>query len=323
MPSLSPASLVIESFDDDDTTTSPTAPVLNIGDSVACGTSTVYRVVGTNHLRPYPNPQVAASWNSDWAKNIKQVNCQNYIIGEDMQMNTGSQLTPQEESSCINQAQATMVLLDTNNLCNKPSAEEQNKQKIEAGEVVLSELETRLAMIMKQIGTNTNYMDAANKASAAAQHLTSAADAASGQTSQLLSKYNGDTMTAERVATLSQQDLLHTSVVVDYMQICCIVFAAGIVIMFPFAFGIVRSFFKHPNAFMQFLLILGTVAALVVIILRLWANRNHYRMLYQERVFDYNRIDETKPDCDCTTPSVTVSPVVPIAKAAGDEVCSA
>ena len=231
-------------------------------------------------------------------------------------------LTGTEESTCINQTQATMVLLDTNNLCNKPSDDDKTRQKKEAVELVVSQLEERLSGISNQMNVMSTFMDAANKASAASQHLSSTASSANGQTSQLLSKYNGDTMTAERVATMSQQDLLHTSVVIDYMQICCIVFAAGIVVMFPFAFGIVRRFFKHPNAFMQVLLIIGAVAALVVIILRLWANRNHYHMLYQERVFDYNRLDNKESDCECASPSVVVKPVVPIAKVAGDEQCS-
>lgn len=232
--------------------------------------------------------------------------------------------TSPAEGTCINQAQATMVLLDTNNLCNKPTAEEDHAQTAEAVEVVISNYKNRLGKIMEKIGTYITFADAANKAAAATQHMSDATSASSGQTTMMLSKYNSDAMTAKRVATLSQQDLLRTNVGIDYMQICCITFAVGILVMSPFALPVVRVFFKHPNAFMQALLVIVVVAAMVAIILRLWANRNHYHMLYQERVFRYRSdLDRSDSNCDCTPTASAPTEPIPIAVASDQPVCNA
>jgi hypothetical protein len=55
----------------------------NVGDSVKCSanSSAVLRVMSDNLIRGYPNPDIAASWNSNWGSNIKDINCDLYTTG--------------------------------------------------------------------------------------------------------------------------------------------------------------------------------------------------------------------------------------------------
>jgi hypothetical protein len=56
----------------------------NVGDSVKCSADSggVLRVMSDNLIRGYPNPEIAASWNSNWSANIKDIDCGAYTTGE-------------------------------------------------------------------------------------------------------------------------------------------------------------------------------------------------------------------------------------------------
>jgi hypothetical protein len=57
----------------------------NVGDSVTCAGENdgkVYRTISDNEIRHYPNPEIAASWNSNWSSGIKDINCDLYTMGE-------------------------------------------------------------------------------------------------------------------------------------------------------------------------------------------------------------------------------------------------
>ena len=102
---------------------------------------------------------------------------------------------------------------------------------------------------------------------------------------KILANLSSDSMTAKRVATINQQHAIHARVVTEYVQLCSIFFGIAIVIMFVFSLGPVRTFFKHPFAAMQIVLSVLTAVLVFLILYRVVANRNHYQMLYQERVF--------------------------------------
>jgi hypothetical protein len=59
------------------------------GDSVQCGgTGGVLRVMEDGKtVRGYPNPPIAASWNSNWASDIKDIECGLYTMGSALGMN--------------------------------------------------------------------------------------------------------------------------------------------------------------------------------------------------------------------------------------------
>ena len=102
---------------------------------------------------------------------------------------------------------------------------------------------------------------------------------------RILANLSADAMTAKRVATINQQHFIQARVVTEYVQLCSVFFCVAIVITFVFSLGPVRSFFKHPFAAMQIVLTVLLVVLVFIIVYRVVANRNHYRMLYQERVF--------------------------------------
>lgn len=102
---------------------------------------------------------------------------------------------------------------------------------------------------------------------------------------KVLANLSADTMTAKRVATINQQNSIQARVTTEYLHLCSTFVGVAIVIMCLFTLAPVRSFFKHSFAVMQILLAVLFGILLLVIVIRLIANRNHYQMLYQERVF--------------------------------------
>ena len=101
----------------------------------------------------------------------------------------------------------------------------------------------------------------------------------------ILANLSADAMTAKRVATINQQHSIQARVVTEYIQLCSIFFGVAILIMFVFSLGPVRTFFKHSFAAMQIMLCVLMSILVFLILYRVAANRNHYWMLYQERVF--------------------------------------
>tara|TARA_Y200000002_G_scaffold371012_1_gene367177 strand:+ start:2458 stop:3270 length:813 start_codon:yes stop_codon:yes gene_type:complete len=109
-----------------------------------------------------------------------------------------------------------------------------------------------------------------------------------------ISKLNTDILTAKRVATINKQELIHTTVVCDYLRLCIIFFAIALIVTFLSSIKLV------PHIIMEMLLItLGTIL-LIMIIYRLIMNSNHYNMLYQERVFPlHDGGQDEDDDCNC------------------------
>ena len=44
----------------------------------------VYRYMGGDELRHYPNPPIATSWDPDWATTFKKIDCEGLIEGDKM-----------------------------------------------------------------------------------------------------------------------------------------------------------------------------------------------------------------------------------------------
>ena len=109
-----------------------------------------------------------------------------------------------------------------------------------------------------------------------------------------ISKLNTDILTEKRVKNINKQELIHTTVVCDYLRLCIIFFAIALVVTFLSSIKLV------PHIIMEMLLItLGTIL-LIMIIYRLIMNSNHYNMLYQERVFPlHDDGQDDDDDCNC------------------------
>ena len=66
-----------------------------VGTSIKCNANdvgsgvnaAVYRYMGGTELRHYPNPPIAASWNSEWSADIKEIDCDGLTEGEKMSYN--------------------------------------------------------------------------------------------------------------------------------------------------------------------------------------------------------------------------------------------
>jgi hypothetical protein len=102
---------------------------------------------------------------------------------------------------------------------------------------------------------------------------------------KILANLSSDSMTAKRVSTINQQHAIQARVATYYLQLCSSFFGIAIVLMFVFSLRPVRDFFRYPFAVMQILLLVLTMVLVFIILYRVVANRNHYQMLYQERVF--------------------------------------
>lgn len=223
---------------------------------------------------------------------------------------------------CVNQMSSVVAQMNDNaNTCNVLDDSQQfqvNRQMLRQQQ---QEFVSRFNAFKKRYDMSSAFVDASNKAATLADNANSSNMQANHHQQLLLSKFNSDAMTAKRVATLSQQNLINTNVVIGYMQTCCIFFSVAILVMFPFAFSVVRNFFRHPMVVMQILLIVVAVIGIVVVLLHLWANRNHYWMLYQERVFGSpKKYVKKKGACECGPASSDDPPPVEVAVA--DDTCS-
>ena len=150
----------------------------------------------------------------------------------------------------------------------------------------LEDIESASLLVSQEYVEASQILAMANKGKALQQYVSGAHQSQNNQAQQQISRLNADTMTAKRVATINQQNTIHSNVVSGYMQLTIICLCVAIVVMFPFAFGAVRDIFRHPFVLMQVLLMIIAAVYIVIVLVRLWANRNHYWMLYQERVFN-------------------------------------
>ena len=121
---------------------------------------------------------------------------------------------------------------------------------------------------------------------------------------QALGGMNADIMTAKRVATINQQNTIYADNVTDYLQTSIIFLCVAIVIMFGFGMGmsLLKGVMAHPVVLMQALLILLATVYIIVMLYKVITNWNHYRMLYQERVFPLYKFDDEDvkgEECDC------------------------
>jgi hypothetical protein len=63
---------------------------VSVGDSIKCtgynpkGQDAVYRIDQNGHIRWYPTPEIAASWDPNW-KNKKTFDCTGFVL-DDMKM---------------------------------------------------------------------------------------------------------------------------------------------------------------------------------------------------------------------------------------------
>ena len=81
--------------DDDSDETVPNLLTDPVGTSIKCNANdvgsgvnaAVYRYMGGTELRHYPNPPIAASWNSEWSADIKEIDCDGLTEGEKMSYN--------------------------------------------------------------------------------------------------------------------------------------------------------------------------------------------------------------------------------------------
>lgn len=213
------------------------------------------------------------------------------------------------ETQCISQQNAALLLSDNDNLCQSLDANAVAQQNREVLQTQYETLKQRFDKLKRDYDQASNYVQSTNKLSVAMDAMNASTTAANSEQMHKLSKFNGDTMTARRVGTIYQQNVIRTNVIIGYMQFCSIFFCVAILLMFPFAFTMVRSFFKHPVVVVQILLIALVVVGIIIVLLRLWSNRNHYRMLYQERVFGSPKMYRKTDDCGCDEPSEDVAPV--------------
>ena len=164
----------------------------------------------------------------------------------------------------------------------------------------LEEVESATRSVTQEYVHASQYLATANKGEALHKYVSGAHQSQANQALQQIARLNADTMTAKRVATINQQNTIHSNVVSGYMQLTIICLCVAVVVMFPFVFEAVRDVFRHPFVVMQVLLMLIAAAYIVVVLLRLWANRNHYWMLYQERVFQTpTALPPDGKDCKC------------------------
>ena len=130
----------------------------------------------------------------------------------------------------------------------------------------------------------TNYKTA-KQLEQTGEHIGNVQQQILSRNKKILANLASDSMTAKRVATINQQHAIHAKVVTEYVQLCSIFLCVAILIMFVFSLAPVRAFFTHSFLIMQILLSILAGILLFIIVYRLIINRNHYAMLYQERVF--------------------------------------
>ena len=151
----------------------------------------------------------------------------------------------------------------------------------------------------------------AKQLEASGEHISQLQERVLQRNRQALGGMNADIMTAKRVATINQQNTIYANNVTDYLQTSVIFLCVAIVIMFGFGMGmsVLKGVMAHPVVLMQALLILLATVYVIVMLYKVITNWNHYRMLYQERVFPLYRFDKDEvqtEDCECPEDKVVV-----------------
>lgn len=151
----------------------------------------------------------------------------------------------------------------------------------------------------------------AKQLEASGEHIAQMQERVLQRNRQALGGMNADIMTAKRVATIHQQNTIYANNVTDYLQTSIIFLCVAIVIMFGFGIGmsLLKGVMAHPVVLMQALLILLAAVYVIVMLYKVITNWNHYRMLYQERVFPlYKFRDEvTTEECECPEANAAVN----------------
>ena len=81
--------------DDDEDETVPNVLTDPVGTPIQCTANdvgsgvnaAVYRYMGGDELRHYPNPPIATSWDPDWATTFKKIDCEGLTEGDKMHYN--------------------------------------------------------------------------------------------------------------------------------------------------------------------------------------------------------------------------------------------
>lgn len=150
----------------------------------------------------------------------------------------------------------------------------------------------------------------AKQLEASGEHIAQMQERVLQRNRQALGGMNADIMTAKRVATINQQNTIYANNVTDYLQTSIIFLCVAIVIMFGFGIGMpfLKGVMAHPVVLMQALLILLATVYVIVMLYKVITNWNHYRMLYQERVFPLYRFEDEvqTEECECPEAKVVV-----------------
>ena len=131
-----------------------------------------------------------------------------------------------------------------------------------------------------------NY-DAAVKLDKDGEYLSSVIERNIQANEQYIGDKNSGLMTAQRLVSINRQELIYYMVVCQYLRMLLVFLSLSIVLMFIAQQRLI------PYVYYELILgVIGFVFA-VVLIVRICQNLNHYRMLYQERVFYYGKDLET------------------------------
>ena len=148
----------------------------------------------------------------------------------------------------------------------------------------------------------------AKQLEASGEHIAQLQERVLQRNKQALGGMNADIMTAKRVATISQQNTIYANNVSDYLQTSIIFLCVAIVIMFGFGMGmsVLKGVMAHPVVLMQALLILLATVYVILMLYKVITNWNHYRMLYQERVFPLYKFEDEVQTEECECPEAKV-----------------
>ena len=131
-----------------------------------------------------------------------------------------------------------------------------------------------------------NY-DAAVKLDKDGEYMSSVIERNIQANEQYIGDKNSGLMTAQRLVSINRQELIYYMVVCQYLRMLLVFLSLSIVLMFITQ--------QRLIPYVYYELILGVVGFVfaIVLVVRICQNLNHYRMLYQERVFYYGEDLET------------------------------
>ena len=167
-----------------------------------------------------------------------------------------------------------------------------------------STVNKQIAQAALELEESGNSYERAKQLEATGKHISNIQNRVLKRNRQALGNIQADIMTAKRLATLSQQNTIRANIVTDFLQTSIIFLCVAIALMFGFGMGmsVLKRFIPNPVVLMQALLILLFTIYIIIILYKVITNWNHYRMLYQERVFplyNFNKDDTDGDDCDC------------------------